>query len=194
MRQVRDCLLLKYNKITISLPQISLASAARGTLRGTIAMFSDAAGTNCNVFAREDEAFQVYIFHMMTRDVAGIRFSIPIPACLQALKFSEASPFTTIQGNSTTGMSIDYETCPTWSFLVLTVMYYSIGVTEPCCRFPVLPDPRHPLEFIEALDCSDNWIPVTGGRAIVNPNSTCPCIGPVPIERTTWGQLKALYQ
>jgi hypothetical protein len=76
----------------------------------------------------------------------------------------------------------------------MTIEYFIQGLTGPCCRYPVLPDPRLPSGKIEARDCVQNVMYPTGGRGIINPNATCQCTFPVPVEETTWGQIKSLYQ
>jgi hypothetical protein len=41
------------------------------------------------------------------------------------------------------------------------------------------------------VDCAEHLLVATGGKGIVNSNPTCYC--DVPVQDTTWGQVKALY-
>jgi hypothetical protein len=53
----------------------------------------------------------------------------------------------------------------------------------------IVPAPNKP--GVRAVDCAENSVIITGGQARVNPDGTCQCA--VPVNETTWGNIKALY-
>jgi hypothetical protein len=61
--------------------------------------------------------------------------------------------------------------------------------------YPVIA-PIWPSGQINGADC--NYLPnktfPEGGQIVINPNETCECMRPVPVQETTWGQIKSLYQ
>jgi hypothetical protein len=81
----------------------------------------------------------------------------------------------------------------TGNIVVSEIRYFALGQAEPCCAYPVLPHPGSQTGQIEVSDCSYDLGSDVGLMAIVNGNATCPCGYPVPLEETTWGQIKGLY-
>jgi hypothetical protein len=74
------------------------------------------------------------------------------------------------------------------------MQYFVQGGSESCCFYPLLPDPDPSTGGnVRVVDCDGNTVAATGLVATVNGNATCPCGYPVPVEETTWGQVKALY-
>jgi len=160
---------------------------------GTIALFSDPAGTDCNIVVPDNGFINVYAFHIWHQGAKAVQFSAPIPACFQVIHLGTIPAFQMTLGNLVSGISISYQQCLTGAVYLSRSDFYEVGLTEPCCRYPVLPDPHAPSGDIVVVDCVDNKITGTGGRAIVNPDASCPCTYPVPVKETTWGAIKAQY-
>jgi len=49
--------------------------------------------------------------------------------------------------------------------------------------------------MIEVVDCAQNKLIASGRYGVVNPDSYCDCDGDVsvPVQKTTWGGIKAMY-
>jgi hypothetical protein len=159
---------------------------------GTIAVFSDLAGTDCNIEVSASSIFVVYFFHIWHQGVRGVEFSAPIPPCLGVVHIGENSDFAKI-GDTLSGVVIQYGECLPAPINSLRVTYFANTLTENCCYWPALAAPDEPSGEIRVLDCESNVVYGTGGRAIANPDGTCMCNFPVPVEQTTWGGIKALY-
>jgi hypothetical protein len=72
--------------------------------------------------------------------------------------------------------------------------FWVTGLSEECCFYNASPHPNYPdsFGFLTAWDC-DNEIEMVGaGYVIINPDQKTHC--GTPVEETTWGQVKALYQ
>ena len=104
------------------------------------------------------------------------------------------TPAYEVIGNSQTGVVVPYGVCLTGRAYILTISIMVEGTSETCCYYPVLPDPNAPSGRIEVLDCSDTIVFGIGELSVVNGNTSCPCGGTVPVEGTTWGNVKALFR
>jgi hypothetical protein len=73
-------------------------------------------------------------------------------------------------------------------------------LTRGCCYCEVLPDPSTPSREIEVIDCDNQVGFVTGLTETVNFTEIRRCAPgpaechPVPVETSTWGKIKTLYQ
>ena len=85
-----------------------------------------------------------------------------------------------------------YGSCLASPIVLVPINYFVHGTSAPCSFIDVVA----PLTTgqIEVVDCNNNLLVATGARTFVNPDATCDCNLPVPVEETTWGRVKALYQ
>lgn len=157
--------------------------------QGSVGIFKDGAGTNCNLDDKVPGLTPYYVVHVYTTGSTACQYSAPKPACLLATYLSDTNPFPVTVGSSQTGVSVGYGTCRVGPIHVQTISYFTQGMTGACCYYPVLPDPA--VGVIGTVDCAFNPGVATGGKGIVNSNATCDCN--VPAEDTTWGGVKALY-
>jgi len=162
--------------------------AAQG---GRISLYGDPAGSDCGVYPNVDELVDVYVFHVNTLGATGSQFSAPNPTCAQWTYFQDYPVFDITLGNSQSGVAIAYGTCRTGTFLLMRILYYAHGQSDPCCYYPALPDPREPGDIL-ATDCQFEVHPMSGSSVVINPNVTCDCT--VPVEDTSWGRIKSLYR
>jgi len=158
---------------------------------GTIGIFADPAGMNCNLPDPGPQLTMYYIVHVGTTGAAGVTYSAPKPTCSTAMWLSDANKFSYTVGSSHYGVTVYYDTaCRVGSIHVQTIVYITDGLTPNCCNYPVLPNPMEGR--LAAVTCDfETWVPITGGIGIVNAGPTCNC--DVPLDETTWGNVKALY-
>ena len=73
--------------------------------------------------------------------------------------------------------------------------FFTMGMTPPCCYYPVRPDPAASSGWVEVVDCNYQLTYGNGGIGIINGAPQCDCgyPCPVPVEETTWGEVKSLY-
>lgn len=157
--------------------------------QGSVGIFRDAAGTNCNLLDTTPGLTPYYVVHVYTTGSTACQYSAPKPTCMTATYLSDTNPFPVTVGSSQTGVSVGYGTCRVGPIHVQTVSYFTMGTTPACCYYPVLADPA--VGVIGTVDCAFEPGVATGGIGIVNANGTCDCN--VPVEDTTWGGVKALY-
>jgi hypothetical protein len=107
------------------------------------------------------------------------------------------SPFQAVIGNVLTGISIGYGLCLTGDNLILTANFLGDSGSSPCSFITIAPDPGTTSGGIELVDC---LFPFPGkfsfgrmGQGIVNGDGSCDCTY-LPVQETTWGGIKALYE
>ncbi len=179
--------------LLVSIFLILVAGPAGAAVPGSIGVFADAGGTNCNVFDTGG-LVQVHLVHVHTDGATASQFMLDVSAAGWTY-LGDIWNFQTAIGNSVTGVSIAYHACLT-SPIHLGVVSFLGTSAPPCTEIRIVPDPIVAEGQIWSVDCEP--IPLTqkhsvpGGKAIVNGNSSCSCS--VPIEEKTWGGIKALYR
>ena len=183
--------------IFLALVIVASASLAVAQTGGGIGIFSDNGGNDCNLWDNVAGLCAYYIVHKsIPGSIPGAtasQFSAPAPACLLAMWLSDTAIFPVTIGNSQAGVAIGYGGCLPLPLHVLTMNFFCQGITAPCCLYRVQPDPVIPSGQIEVSDCNFVIQFGTGLCAIVNPDASCPCWA-TPVEETTWGKVKAIYE
>lgn len=94
----------------------------------------------------------------------------------------------------------NYLSCQEGDIYLGNVVYLApYPATPPCTQIQVIGHShRYPYFFVPGtVRCGDPYkIPVEtgGGYAVVNPEEGCHCVDTVPVEESSWGQIKSLYQ
>ena len=154
---------------------------------GSIGIYSDAGASSCNFVAMG--FIQIHSFHMNAPGATGCQWKLDHPPTWSL--FGDVWQFATIIGNSNAGVSIGYGACLASPIYLGVSSYGAAG--DPACTFiSVVPDPSSLSGEIEGVDCAANKTFPTGGGGYVNGDGTCNC--DIPVEETTWGGVKALYQ
>jgi len=160
---------------------------------GSIGVFSDAAGTSCNLIDGAAGLLSFYVVHTLTPGASASQFIAPAPACMLGASYlSDTAPFSVTIGNSQNGVAIGYGACLAAPIHILTINFFGGGLTTPCCYYGVFPDPLVAAGQIEVVDCAENLLFATGGEGVINPDATCQC--DVPVYDTTWGQIKSIFE
>jgi hypothetical protein len=163
---------------------------------GIVGLYADPQGTNCNIVHSGPGLLPVYVVHSYTDGATAMQFAAPKPACwTNATYLSDTDPYPVTIGNSQTGKAVPYGTCLSGSIQATTINYFVQDPPgEPCCIYPVLPDPNVPSGQIEMVHCDNTLGFALGGYAVIHPDASCMCArGTVSAEETTWGRIKSLY-
>lgn len=158
---------------------------------GSIMVMADPSGTDCN-FVDAGGLVQVHFFHAFTDGATASQFKLDVDNT-GWIHLGDIWPFPTVIGTSIVGVSIGYGSCQAGTFWLGWANFFGKSVPE-CTYIGIVPDPSSIGGKILAVDCSNPPVKIypTGGRGIVNQNASCMCT--VPVEETTWGQIKAQYQ
>jgi hypothetical protein len=161
---------------------------------GSVGIFSDPLGANCNLVDTAPAGVKLYyVVHVLTTGATGSQYRAKMPTCYTAgLYLADTNMFAVTIGNSQTGVAFAYPSCLVGPIHTQTIQIFGQGLTGPCCRWIVDGDPATGSAVPLVADCAFLVWPATGGVGILNPDGTCQCN--VPNEDTTWGQVKALYE
>ena len=170
---------------------VLLAGTAFAYRPGIIAIYSDEGATNCN-FVDDGGLVQVFIFHLFHDGATLSEFMLDV-SLTEWTYLGESHALPLVIGTFVTGISISYQTC----LLPPTYLGFAsfFGSTIPTCTsIGIVPDPTGIVDEIVVVDCQKGGYYATGRGGVVNPDPSCMCSPPVPVEQTSWGQIKALYR
>lgn len=192
-------------KITLALlvtPLLMLlaTSPVQAQTREKIALFADKAGTDCSISDTEVRTVIVYVIHVGAGSRAATVFRAPKPECwIGATWVGDGFPagFVFAGSSQGSGLEVGYMACLPLPVYVGKIIFEATGDAQECCHYPVLPvlptwNPAYP-HVVLAFDCFNRYVPISGGSAVINENSSCPCAPPLAVESTTWGRVKSLY-
>lgn len=175
------------------LPTADLVNAASF---GRISLYSDAASTECTLADNEPRLGEVFVVHNIGDFVGNayvVRFQLTISSGFTGSWVQDVVPAGMYAiGTSPGGIVIGYQACRTGDVSILRATYQLFGTSSQCSFVQASAYPG--IGFIETVDCSFDSYAVEGGALVVNSNETCPCQGPVAVQPSTWGQVKALYR
>jgi hypothetical protein len=153
---------------------------------GNIMIFSDLSASDAN-WRDEFPALQpVYIFHMYTDGAVVSQWKLDAPDSWTHL--GEQPDFELVIGTSIEDCSVSYGACMRGFFKLMTVNFFSAGIEPHCTLMQIVAAPGK--VGVQVIGCADDRHFVRGGEGIVNNDGSCPY---GPVESTTWGRIKALY-
>jgi len=92
-------------------------------------------------------------------------------------------------GDVFTGIDFSYGACLSPPVLLATLNYFCQGTTAACSSLNVAPHPQ--TGRIVAVTCAPLAVDAAPMHLTINGDASCPC--GVPVEESSWGQIKALY-
>jgi hypothetical protein len=150
---------------------------------GRIAIFSDVGMTDSKLVDISPRTANIYVAVIGSNGATGVTFRVAPAPGFTGVRLSEASSFQTV-GSSPTSIAVGYGSCLVGDFVILTVTYQLFG-TSSCSSLTISAPQGHTIPI--CTPCSFADVPCDGFDAL-QVNCT------VPVESTTWGQIKALYR
>ena len=170
-----------------------LASPALSQYGGSIGLFADEYGMQCNLMDPFFQPVSIYIIHMYTPGATGSQFRVEQTPGMNMMYLSFVVPAYIIYfGDPFTGMQVAYGGCYPAPILIMRLDYLGQGMSSPCSYVRIVDHVTTAPSGIFSVDCNSNLLPVSGGELVVNPTYECDCN--VPNENSSWGQIKSLYQ
>lgn len=166
---------------------------------GSLGVYADRDATQCNITVETAGVHTFYIVYTGGPGIVTIAFSAPKPDGLHAEvlvnELYDAAYFRS-PGTTQTGIELGHYFCEPSPMYVMAVQYWTTGPADPCTRFAVGAHPDYESGKIEAWTCGGERIYVEPVVNVINGNGRCPC--PVsnllPVNESTWGGIKALYE
>jgi hypothetical protein len=156
-----------------------------------IALYSDAAYTNCTMVDTSPQMVSVYVVHENTSGVMASQFRVTTATGAGLSYLSETSPHPTRIGDTQSGLSVAYGGCQYSTVLIATISYFANGASAVCSSVRVVADFNAPTGKIEVVDCSAIRSEGIGGKLVINPDGSCDC-GP-DTRLTSWGKIKEQF-
>ena len=157
---------------------------------GNLGVFADPAGLSCTLTMTTTT---VYVVHINTAAATACQFALAAPLGLTHLA-TIAGTGNLLLGDADIGAGVAYGAGQVGPIYVATVLYSGAAATA-CDLITVVADPLGNPPGIYMADCTlPNPVQfeiTTGGSAKFSDGS-CPCN--VPVEDTSWGQIKSLYK
>jgi hypothetical protein len=162
---------------------------------GSIGLFADPGATNCDVYDQVPGLVIIYVVHVYTPGATAAQFMVVCAwgSLMTYLAETPTPPYICI-GNSQTGVACAYGGCVPSPNVIMTLTFFGSGISAPCSYCQVMADPSATPPGIYVTDCASppNLLNATGGDVVINPIPGCFCN--IPVEETSWGHIKNLYQ
>jgi hypothetical protein len=189
-----------------------LCPATAGAQGYAITVWADTPGAECLLEDRAPGIVDLYVFHEIggPAGASGSEFRLAQDPNVTLMWLSEVILGGPIWiADTRTGVHISYEACVTDRLHVATVTYFGFATSGVCSELGVCP-PVGATDVV-GLDCAEQAHPIGAGLMYVNSDHvTCLCAIdpgralaasapwpfcgiPTPVEPTTWGRVKALY-
>jgi len=185
--------------LLLGLAIVMTASLAYGQA-GYLGVYMDTSGLECEFQTSTPNNFvPVHVVHHNTPGQGGSVFRVDYSPVTDGggIWTGENSPYAVAVGSAIAGIDIGYSGCVAGPNHVLTISLLWPATLDPCTIIPVLNSLNTPSGEIEGSNCDFSTSFPNGFWLTVNPDQTCPpppnC-EPVPVNETTWGQVKSLYQ
>jgi hypothetical protein len=170
---------------------------------GAIGWYEDQVGVECNLHVPSGPEWKTYyLVHTRFSNATAVQFKIPLPTCMTwesgpSLEFNLAVG-TPIMIDPSIEMKFEYVRCMEFPDAPVVIATYSgnAPTSTPCCPLAVLPGDISGYKWwdCQGKEWAEPWVWELGVTSYVNANSTCWCWDPIPVEETTWGQVKAMYR
>ena len=174
-------------------------SAANADPLYRVEFSGDNAMTTCTLAGNGVGVTAIHVFLLGSEGATAVLFGADIPACWGGTTWLGdvlAEPWLSIgTTQEPLGLSIAFGECRSLPLYLGSINFVGVAGSS-CCEFPV----THPTAWdnfatpAQAVDCVfEDW-DASGGRVIVNANTTCLCEQPLAVEESTWGRVKSLYR
>jgi hypothetical protein len=187
----------------------SLAPASTSAQYDEIGLFADSSGGSCDIQDSGPGVVTVQVWHGANVEplVLGSRFKLELSPGATLTYLYETVYVPVLEGDTQSGITLCYGTCRQAPAIVAAVTYQTYGTSATCSSIEVVPHPD--ADGIESIGCEAGFRTAVGYQLNINANAgDCPvCEGtlygetsgfdfcqPIATERSTWGEIKALYR
>ena len=200
---------MRFLLLIVAVLYVGWAHDARGQ-GGLVALHTDEFATECNGIPGSDVGtVNIFVFHHFHNGVNSVSYRVQ--NCGTTLSWvGDHNFFGETTGTSLEGVSVMYGTCQAADVLIQRIEFSGNGTSPLGSGFRIVPHPDK--SQVEATDCADTTIyPDAGWGVCYGIDDDCdyyfygihtsiPCLPrselcqPVPIQDTTWGKIKLLYE
>lgn len=178
--------------VLLTLVVLCVSNLAFAQEPGSFDIFADITMTSCNIYDVPG-LVELYIFHTHASLVGGSLWMLEATNGAEGLAHvGDTAQFPTTIGVTISGISVSYGACLSSPIHLVTANFVGAGTTGACGLFSIVASPDSQFDQVEVADCDFQRLLIPrGGQARLNPDATCMC--QVPVQETSWGGIKALY-
>jgi len=162
-----------------------------------VELSGDNALASCAVAGDGGGLVAVHMFLTGTTDVTAVILRAPVPSCWAGAVWvgdQLAEPWLALgDSQADIGLSIAFGECRSLPVYLGYINYFGVPAS-PCCELYAVGSPTQFNGTPGIANCSFVEYAATGGRVLINADSTCPCQQPLATQQSTWGGVKALYR
>jgi hypothetical protein len=177
--------------VLVSIALLAIATSVFAQA-GAVMLWGDAGFTTCNVVNPVGLA-TVYMTHEGHPGATAIQFALSDDTGVLAW-VADQNQFPLALGNTQTGYATTYGGCVAGQIHIVNVLYTVAGAPAACTGITVVPDPAALTGEIEAVNCSQVKVFPNASFLSFNEDGSCVCGEITPVEESSWGRVKALYQ
>jgi hypothetical protein len=181
---------------TVILAILLVIPVVAASQTGVIGLYADQNAGSCELVDAGQGILNIYVIHTLVVASSAAEFAVEPSAGFTATHIGDQTPYLFI-GNSQTGISVAYGECLSAPINIMTITYLFDGTSSACGYLEVVAHKYGPPAGLFTVDCQDEEAPIKlipqGARLFVNADGSCPCLSPVPVRESTWGQIKAMY-
>ena len=159
---------------------VSLVLISSAAMADHIGAYSDASGAGCTLSAGFSTS--ATIIHKFTVGATGCRFKVTFPA--GSTFFSFTTSYTPVGGDFEHDYEVGYGSCLSGSIVVGNI----VAILTPGIVAVLPPDT---FTHADAVNCSFAYVFASVSSARVGPGL---CGDILPVESSTWGNVKSLYR
>ena len=178
--------------VLVSIALLAFATAAFAQ-PGAVLLWDDLAFTSCDAVSPAG-VLTVYVTHEGHPGAKAVQYALSEDTGGSIIYLADVNNFALVIGNSQAGIAVSYGGCVAGQIHVQNVLYSVISNPTACTGITVVPDPAAPSGGIEGVNCADVKVQPNGSFLSFNDDGSCQCGEIVPVEATSWGRLKALYE
>jgi len=167
---------------------------------GSIGMFTDLTGNDCDATFSPFLSYEVYILYMKSdggpNGIFAAQFKVEVPASMSIQEFVKSPEVSVTMGNVAVGISCSFSNCAGAGMdylLIGTISVVAFADVAMDMKVLVAEDivPENPPVAVRVSICDDDRTKhaVLGGW-FKTPNGTCN----VGTEETSWGAIKEMYR
>ena len=161
---------------------------------GAVGVYADELGTSCNFV--DGPLFTFYMYHLSSPGATAVEFQLDITGVPVGMHLGDVTPFLLKQGAFADGTSIAYQACLSNNVYLGAANYISAGPAPVCLAIHII---AHPIPSVSgattplAYSCASEFMETSGSMGTFNNDGSCLCTGSTPVNESSWGQIKSLY-
>lgn len=170
------------------------ASASYGQGVDAVMLYTDQIGTSCDLVTAAG-LIEIFAVHDFVAGATASQFALNDLSGMTFLSGSALHAVAVLALDPRDGSAVTYDGgCAAGPIAVMKYSYLGSGAEPACGTITVVEDPVTISGTIEGVDCAFNPTTPNGSVMTINGDGSCACgeLG-TPVEETSWGKVKALY-